>query len=157
MDSFPRLEAQAFRFEDQRGWVEVLYESDRTVLKRSLSRPGVFRGMHIQLEPSPQVKLIRVVSGRIIDFVATVVAEHPQIRHCMLAPEQGWVRIAADLAHGFYAIEETSFEYVCDGAYVPAAERSYSILDYLARECGIAQPILSDKDKAAEPLAVGGR
>ena len=157
MEPFPLLEAEGSKFDDERGWVKVLYESDRTVLKRSFSRAGVFRGMHIQLPPSPQVKLIRVMAGRIIDFVATVLDAAPRIHHRRLEPEQGWVRIAPDLAHGFYAVTDTLFEYICDGAFVPAAERSYSILDYLERECGIAGPLLSEKDRAAEPVSVGAR
>jgi len=132
--------------------MQVLHESERMVLKRSFSRAGVFRGMHIQLEPSPQVKLIRVVSGRIIDFVAAVDRETPDIRHCEIGPDHDWIQIAANLAHGFYALEETLFEYVCDGRYDEALERSFSILGYLEKQCGIADPLLSPKDRAATPI-----
>lgn len=152
MEWFGELDASARRFEDERGWVAVLHESERTVLKRSFSKAGVFRGMHIQVDPSPQVKLIRVVSGRIVDFVAKLSAES-EIRHRELGPESGWIRIAADLAHGFYALEDTVFEYVCDGRYDEAAERSYSILGYLKAQCGIADPLLSPKDRSARPIA----
>lgn len=153
MDWFGDPGASAERFEDERGWIEVLHESERMVLKRSFSKPGVFRGMHVQVEPSPQVKLIRVVSGRIIDFVATVSGERPEIRHCEVGPDRGWIRIAADLAHGFYALEDSVFEYVCDGRYDEASEKSYSILGYLETECGIVDPLLSRKDRAAQPIA----
>jgi dTDP-4-dehydrorhamnose 3,5-epimerase len=152
MEAFPAIEELAPRLEDERGWVQVLHESERMVLKRSFSRAGVFRGMHLQLEPSPQVKLIRVVSGRIIDFVAAVHEETPAIRHCELGPDCGWIRIGADFAHGFYALEDTLFEYVCDGRYDEARERSFSIPEYLERQCGIVDPLLSRKDQAATPI-----
>jgi dTDP-4-dehydrorhamnose 3,5-epimerase len=152
MEAFPALELVAPKFEDERGWVQVLHESERMVLKRSFSKVGVFRGMHLQLEPSPQVKLIRVVSGRIIDFVAAIHADTPAISHCELGSDRGWVRIGADLAHGFYAVEDTLFEYACDGRYDEALERSFSIPEYLARQCGIVDPLLSRKDRAATPI-----
>jgi dTDP-4-dehydrorhamnose 3,5-epimerase len=150
---FGDLDSSATRFEDERGWVQVLHESDHMVLKRSFSKANVFRGMHLQAEPSPQVKLIRVVSGRIIDFVVRVSDEPPDIHHCELASDRGWIRIGADLAHGFYALEDTVFEYVCDGGYDEASERSYSILGYLETRWGITDPVLSPKDKSARPIA----
>ena len=152
MELFPSIEPLAPKFEDERGWVQVLHESERMVLKRSFSRAGVFRGMHLQLEPSPQVKLIRVVSGRIIDFVAAVDEETPDIRHCEVGRDHGWIRIAANLAHGFYALEDTLFEYACDGRYDEALERSFSIPGYLEKQCGIVDPLLSPKDRAAIPI-----
>ena len=153
MDPFPALESSAQKFEDHRGWLQVLHESEHMVLKRSFSKAGVFRGMHIQMPPSPQLKLIRVVSGRILDFVARVDGPQPDVRHCELGPGHGWIGIAEDLAHGFYALEDTIFEYVCDGRYDEASERSYSILGYLEKACGIVDPLLSEKDRAAAPLA----
>ena len=152
MDLFPAIESTAPKIEDHRGWLQVLHESERMVLKRSFSKQGVFRGMHVQSSPSAQLKLIRVVSGRILDFVARVDGVRPEISHCELGPDRGWIRIAEDLAHGFYALEDTIFEYVCDGPYDEGSERSYSILAYLEKECGIVNPLLSEKDRAAEPL-----
>ena len=61
--------------------------------------------------------------------------------------------IGAEWAHGFYAIEDTEFEYLCIGAYDESAESSYSIVDYLRGSLGLA-PVLSAKDRAAKPIRV---
>ncbi len=152
MGAFPILDELAPRREDARGWLQVLYESNAMVLKRSFSRAGVFRGLHAQMAPSPQVKVIRVVSGRIVDFLVDLNDPARAIVRKELAPEHGWVRIDANFAHGFYALEDTLFEYVCDGGYDEACEQAFSIVDYLRETMGFADPILSAKDRAAPPL-----
>lgn len=139
------------RFEDARGWLQVLYESDTTILKRSFSRAGVFRGLHAQASPSPQTKLIRVVSGRIVDFLVSLDDPDRRLLHRELDPADGWIGVAAHYAHGFYALEDTIFEYVCDGRYDEGSEQAFSIADDL-RVMGFADPILSAKDRAAPAL-----
>jgi len=152
MPPFPRLSDTAVRREDSRGWLEVLYESDSVVLKRSFSRAGVFRGLHVQAAPSPQVKLIRVVSGAIQDFVVSMSDPGRVIHQTRLLPEDGWVRIDADYAHGFFAIEDSVFEYVCDGGYDEASEQAFSIAERLRDLLNVDDVILSEKDRAAPPL-----
>ncbi|MCB2001142.1 MAG: dTDP-4-dehydrorhamnose 3,5-epimerase family protein [Rhodoferax sp.] len=148
------LNQTATRFTDTRGHLDVLYEHGDVVLKRSFSRAGVFRGMHWQRPPHAQSKLIRVVSGRILDFVVDPQSEPRQLFHRELGPDDGWVLVAAELAHGFYAIQDTEFEYLCHGAYAESAEHSYSILHHLAEHHGIHGATVSAKDAAAAPLAV---
>lgn len=156
MDPFVRLDGTAQRREDNRGWLEVLYESDAMVLKRSFSRQGVFRGLHVQQAPSPQTKVIRVVSGSIVDVVVSMDDPAREIRTATLTPADGWVRIDAQYAHGFYALQDTVFEYVCDGGYDEASEQAFSIADRLPALLGVDVVILSDKDRAAPPLAGAG-
>lgn len=151
-DPFPLLQVEGQRFEDDRGWLQVLYESETMVLKRSFSRAGVFRGLHAQMEPHPQTKLIRVVEGRIVDVVADLNDPARPVQHRELGPDEGWVRIDAHYAHGFYAVEDTIFEYACEGRYDEASEQAFSVADWLARELGVTAPILSAKDRAAPPL-----
>lgn len=152
MSPFIRLSDTATRREDERGWLEVLYESDTTVLKRSFSKAGVFRGLHVQAEPSPQVKLIRVVSGTIEDFVVSMNDPERAIHQTRLRPEDGWVRIDAEYAHGFFAIEDSVFEYVCDGGYDEASEQAFSIVERLRDLLNVDAVILSDKDRTAPSL-----
>ncbi len=153
MDPFVRLDQTAHRREDNRGWLEVLYESDSMVLKRSFSRKGVFRGLHVQMAPSAQTKVIRVVSGAIVDVVVDVADPALELKTTTLTPADGWVRIEAQYAHGFYALEDTLFEYVCDGGYDEASEQARSIADRLPKLLGVDTVILSDKDRMAPPLA----
>ncbi|MBX9881068.1 MAG: dTDP-4-dehydrorhamnose 3,5-epimerase [Sphingomonas sp.] len=151
-DAFPLLEASAPRFEDTRGWLQVLHESGDLVLKRSFSRAGVFRGLHAQLAPAPQTKIIRVVSGRIVDVLASLDDPQRSIVHRTITAADGWVRIAAHFAHGFYACDDTVFEYICQGRYDPGAEQAFSVTAWLRDVMGIVDPILSDKDRLAPPL-----
>lgn len=156
MGPFVRLDRKAHRREDNRGWLEVLYESDAMVLKRSFSKQGVFRGLHVQRDPSPQTKVIRVVEGRIVDIIVDLDDPTLELKTTTLTPEDGWVRIDAQYAHGFYALEPTLFEYVCDGGYDEASEAAYSIADRLPALLGVKTVILSDKDRAAPPLPAPG-
>lgn len=156
MDPFVRVDQTTRRREDDRGWLEVLYESDSMVLKRSFSRAGVFRGLHVQRAPSEQTKVIRVVSGAIVDVVASMNDPARELHTARLTPEDGWVRIGAEYAHGFYALQDTVFEYVCDGGYDEASELAFSIADRLPDLLGVDTVILSDKDRAAPPLTATG-
>jgi dTDP-4-dehydrorhamnose 3,5-epimerase len=157
VDPFVRLDQTAHRREDNRGWLEVLYESDSMVLKRSFSKKGVFRGLHVQMPPSVQTKVIRVVSGAIVDIVVDIEDPALELNTERLTPADGWVRIEARFAHGFYAMEDTVFEYVCDGGYDEASEKAWSIADRLPALLGVDTVILSDKDRAAPPLAEARR
>ena len=155
-DPFVRLDRTAHRREDNRGWLEVLYESDAMVLKRSFSKKGVFRGLHVQRAPSPQTKVIRVVEGSIVDVLVSMDDPSRELKTATLTPADGWVRIDAQYAHGFYALQDTVFEYVCDGGYDEASEEAYSIADRLPALLGVDTVILSDKDRAARPLTATG-
>lgn len=156
MDPFVRLDQTAHRREDNRGWLEVLYESEAMVLKRSFSKKGVFRGLHVQRAPSPQTKVIRVVEGSIVDVVVSMDDPSRALKATTLTPADGWVRIDAEYAHGFYALEDALFEYVCDGGYDEASEEAFSIVDRLPGLLGVETVILSDKDRAAPPLPAPG-
>ena len=140
------------RFDDTRGWLHLIYESSSMVVKRSFSRKGTFRGLHVQLPPAPQTKIIRVISGSILDFVSSINETNPPLCYRKLNRVNGWIIINSGLAHGFYALEDTVFEYICDGYYSEDSELSFSILDFLEKELSIVDPILSEKDRGAPPL-----
>jgi dTDP-4-dehydrorhamnose 3,5-epimerase len=153
---FADLAAASTRRVDDRGSLSVLYEAGEVVLKRSYSRAGVFRGMHLQTLPHPQTKLIRVVTGRIRDFVIDPFAKRPWVYHKAIDPLAGWVRIDACWAHGFLALTDCEFEYICHGAYNEASERSWSIRLFLKSALGVESPVISGKDAAAPMLEVSG-
>ncbi|MEI2415949.1 dTDP-4-dehydrorhamnose 3,5-epimerase [Orrella sp. JC864] len=125
----------------------------------SRSRRGVLRGLHLQLPPHPQGKLVRVTSGEVFDvavdvrkgspsygkWVAVVLSEHNK--------RQFW--IPEGLAHGFLVISDTAdFLYKTTDYWFRDLERSIAWND---PELGIdwpdLPPILSDKDRAAPMLA----
>jgi dTDP-4-dehydrorhamnose 3,5-epimerase len=139
---------------DQRGYLEVLYETKDMVLKRSFSKKGVFRGMHIQLPPFHQTKLIRVIEGCILDFTVDVSSADNKIFWKEISPNDSWIKIESCMAHGFYAKEDTVFEYICDGGYNETYEQTFSIRKFLDEVMGLRDLKISDKDKAAAELKV---
>lgn len=149
---FSFCEETKTRFSDRRGYLEVLYESPSCVLKRSFSYKNVFRGMHWQAPPHAQTKIIRVVSGRIADFVIPMLAPDRVIHHAIISPEDGWVRIDDNCAHGLFALEDTVFEYFCDGPYAEESEIGLNIVAHIKAVLGVDDVLLSDKDMAATPF-----
>lgn len=121
----------------------------------SVSHRGVFRGMHLQRSPYAQSKLVRVLSGRIIDFVLDVDPSSPTYRKSMavaLDAHSGQsLYIPAGYAHGFLALEaDTALQYKVDEVYHPESEVTYrydAVAEVLAHHCALDELILSDKDR----------
>jgi dTDP-4-dehydrorhamnose 3,5-epimerase len=149
---FKFLEINSLHYEDNRGHLDVLHESDSVVLKRSFSKAGVFRGLHWQKPPYEQTKIIRILKGKIIDFVAEINISPVKIYYRELNPLNGWVKIDTKLAHGFYAVVDCDFEYFCIGDYNESAECTYSITKILKDEFGLNNLILSKKDEEAPSI-----
>lgn len=141
-------------FSDDRGDLKIFYEDRRVVLKRSTSKKGVFRGLHLQLKGKSQTKIIRVVSGKILDFVTDPIANPGILYMKEVSPVDDWISIASKYAHGFYALEDTVFEYLCIGEYDESSEKSLSIESFLKSELGLDEVLLSGKDKRAENYVV---
>ncbi|MDA7844251.1 dTDP-4-dehydrorhamnose 3,5-epimerase family protein [Gammaproteobacteria bacterium] len=148
---FPKLNELASTFSDSRGSMDVLYESCSAVLKRSNSKKGVFRGLHKQTAPAEQVKIIRIISGKIIDFVTDPKDNDEIIWYTELSSGDGWVIIESNLAHGFYALEDVVFEYFCDGAYNESLEQVFRIDIIIEEALGLQPFYLSDKDLKGIP------
>jgi dTDP-4-dehydrorhamnose 3,5-epimerase len=132
------------RFDDSRGALSILFEEKGAVLKRSISLQNVFRGLHIQLQPSPQTKIIRLLEGRIIDLAFNL--ETGIVHYKEISAGDDWHVIKDNLAHGFYTLEETAFEYFCIGEYNEKCERCYNIIKLFCDYFNIAKPNVSDKD-----------
>ena len=147
---FSSLNDRALSFSDDRGTVNVLYESTQTVLKRSISKKGVFRGLHRQAAPALQTKIIRVISGKIIDFIARPEDPDEVIWYSEITSKDEWVLIDSCFAHGFYSVEDVEFEYICEGRYDDSLETTYRVDDIVKQELGISHMILSEKDLAGK-------
>lgn len=143
---FPKLNELSNTFSDNRGSMDVLYESCSAVLKRSNSKKGVFRGLHKQKAPAEQIKIIRIISGKIIDFVTDPEDKDEIIWYSELSSEDDWVLIEKNLAHGFYALEDVVFEYFCDGAYNESLEQVLRVDSIVKEKLGLQPFYLSDKD-----------
>lgn len=126
----------------------------------SRSRKGVLRGLHYQLPPHAQGKLVRVVRGSVFDVAVDIRRDSPTYGRWVgveLSEEnhrQLW--IPAGLAHGFLVTSESAdFLYKTTAYYAPSHERSIAWND---PAIGVAwplegQPELSAKDAAGVSLA----
>src|SRR5690606_38173823 len=125
----------------------------------SRSAKGVLRGLHYQLPPHEQGKLVRVVRGSVFDVAVDIRPESPTYGRWVgveLSEDnhrQLW--IPPGLAHGFLVTSESAeFLYKTTDYYNPAAERSIRWDDpTLAIEWPLnGPPTVSDKDNAAPPF-----
>jgi dTDP-4-dehydrorhamnose 3,5-epimerase len=125
----------------------------------SCSARGTMRGLHYQIEPHGQGKLVRCLRGSVFDVAVDIRRGSPHFGRWVgrtLTGANGlamWV--PAGFAHGFLVLEdETLALYKCTSCYAPAAERS---ILYNDPAIGIAWPIpalhFSPKDLAAPTLA----
>lgn len=128
---------------------------------QSRSRRGVLRGLHYQLPPQAQAKLVRVSAGEIFDVAVDVRADSPTFGRWVgahLSSEnhrQLWV--PEGFAHGFLTLSETAdVQYKASTYYAPAQERAILWNDpAIGIQWPLAEmPIVSEKDGAAHPLAV---
>ncbi len=160
------------RFEDSRGvFIETYNRRDFTAVgiaeefvqdNQSLSvHPGTVRGLHFQVPPAPQAKLVRVLRGRILDIAVDLRAGSPSFgRHVAaeLSAENGLMfYIPVGFAHGFATQEpDTEVAYKVSALYAPGCDRGIAWDDpALGIDWGIdpATARLSDKDRVLPRLA----
>ena len=121
----------------------------------SRSQKNVLRGLHYQLKPFAQGKLIRVIRGAVLDIAVDIRPNSPTFGKWVsmeLTGENKWICwIPAGFAHGFVTLEDdTIFTYKCSAPYDKASEGSIRWNDpELNIDWGIPDPSLSDKDRVA--------
>jgi len=124
----------------------------------SRSQKNVLRGLHFQLPPFAQGKLIRVIKGAVLDIAVDIRRNSPTFGKWVsmeLTGENKWICwIPAGFAHGFVTLEDdTIFTYKCSAMYNKASEGSIRWNDPdLNIDWGITNPLLSEKDKVAPLL-----
>lgn len=125
-------------FEDDRGYflesynkktLDSLLEKEYTFVQdnESKSSYGVIRGLHYQLGPFSQAKLIRVVQGKVYDVAVDLRKNSPTFLDWvgveLSAENKRQFLIPKGFAHGFSVLSETAiFQYKCDEYYHPEAE-----------------------------------
>jgi dTDP-4-dehydrorhamnose 3,5-epimerase len=136
--------------------IAILCRTTNPVLKR-----GVLRGLHFQNAPHAQTKLVRVLSGTILDVAVDIRRNEPTFgRHFSIelsAENKKQLYIPKGFAHGFVVLSQhAEVFYKCDEFYNPKADGG---IVYNDPELGIdwnLKPedfILSDKDKSHPQLA----
>lgn len=125
----------------------------------SKSARNVLRGLHYQLAPKEQGKLVRVIAGEVFDVAVDIRGDSPTFGRWVgerLSAEncrQLW--IPPGFAHGFLVLSASAeFLYKTTDYYAPECERSIAWNDpTLAIEWPLAgAPLVSAKDAAAPPL-----
>jgi dTDP-4-dehydrorhamnose 3,5-epimerase len=127
----------------------------------SVSRRGVVRGIHFADVPPGQAKFVYCAAGRVLDVVVDVRAGSPTYGQWCSVPldaaQPSALFIAEGLGHAFCALTDAaSVAYLISTAYDPAVERTVSPLDPMlgiAWPAEAGEPVLSDKDASAPPLA----
>lgn len=160
------------RFGDQRGFFSETYSAARLSEhgidldfvqdNHSLSGAiGVLRGLHYQLAPFAQAKLVRVVRGAILDVAVDIRKSSPTFGKWLAlevtAEKWNQILVPEGFAHGFVTLlPDTEVVYKVNRPYAPEHERS---IRYDDPAIGIEWPIpasgltLSDKDSMAPLLA----
>lgn len=126
----------------------------------SKSVRGVLRGLHYQLPPHAQGKLVRVVQGAVFDVAVDIRRSSPTFGHwvgaLLSADNQQQLWIPPGFAHGFVTLSDTAeFLYKTTDFYAPGAERAIIWNDpAIGVDWGYdGTPVLSGKDQQALPLA----
>ncbi len=144
---------ETFKFSEfSRAGIEVVWVQDN----HSMSKKGVLRGLHYQLEPMAQGKLVRVVKGAVFDVAVDIRKGSPTFAKwygVVLSEQNNYMLwIPPGFAHGFVALEdETHLIYKVSGAeYFPSHERTIKWNDPdIGIDWPIKDPVLSEKDRMA--------
>jgi dTDP-4-dehydrorhamnose 3,5-epimerase len=164
------------RFGDARGWFSETFRADALARagittafvqdNQSFSAPqGTIRGLHFQIAPRAQAKLIRVLQGAILDVAVDIRSGSPTfgkfVAVTLDADKGEQLFIPHGFAHGFCTLTpDVMVAYKVDAYYSPEHDRALAWND---PEVGIPWPvsseaaILSDKDRRAPKLADLGR
>ena len=122
----------------------------------SCSHKNVLRGLHFQVPPFAQGKLIQVVKGRVMDIAVDIrktsktYGKHLKVELSSHNHRQLW--IPPGFAHGFLALEDdTILSYKCTNYYSKEHEMDMLWNDVdLDIDWGIDTPIISEKDQNAK-------
>jgi len=127
----------------------------------SKSLKGVLRGLHYQLPPSAQAKLVRVIEGRVLDVAVDIRQSSPTfgqyVSKELSSDNRHQLFIPRGFAHGFVVLSESAvFAYKVDNYYSPNDDRGIAFDD---KEIGIDWVLksdelqLSNKDKSQPVLS----
>ena len=151
-------------FNDSRGYFFESYNQERFTEagiefqpvqdNESKSTRGVIRGLHYQLNPQAQSKLIRVMQGRIFDVALDIRKGSPTFGKWfgieLDSETKKQLFIPRGFAHGFSVLSETAIiQYKCDNVYNPQLERGINLNDPVINidwKLNNLPTVISDKD-----------
>jgi dTDP-4-dehydrorhamnose 3,5-epimerase len=151
-------------FEDSRGYFFEAYNKTKFLESgiaykfiqdnQSFSKRGVIRGLHLQINPFAQAKLVRVLEGEILDVAVDLRKNSPtygqHVSVVLSAENKKQLMVPHGFAHGFSVLSETaSVMYKVDQLYNKESERGIRYDDpTLAIDWQVSpeEVIVSDKD-----------
>jgi dTDP-4-dehydrorhamnose 3,5-epimerase len=137
------------------------YKINFTQDNESKSSRGVLRGLHYQLHPAAQTKLVRVIKGRVLDVAVDIRKDSPTFRkHVsveLTSQNKRQLLVPRGFAHGFVVLEDdTIFAYKVDNYYSPQNDRGIAFddpmlnIDWILKHEDLN---LSAKDKIQKKLS----
>lgn len=156
-------------FGDHRGWFMEAYSKqkinelginiDFVQDNHSFSaNKGTLRGLHFQLNPKAQAKLVRCSRGTILDVAVDIRKGSPSYKKWLAVElsekNKRQLLIPKGFAHGYLTLtDDVEVQYKADESYAPEYDRSIRFDDTeIGIEWGIEKPILSQKDLNAPQL-----
>ncbi len=151
-------------FGDERGYFFESFKSDefKKIVadvdfvqdNQSYSTKGVLRGLHFQTGDFVQGKLVRVITGKVLDVAVDLRPDSPTFgEHYSVildSEKQNMFYVPEGFAHGIYLLEDSIFSYKCTNYYNKEAEGSIVWDDAdLNIQWGATNPSLSGKDDTA--------
>ncbi|MCK4765243.1 MAG: dTDP-4-dehydrorhamnose 3,5-epimerase [Candidatus Aminicenantes bacterium] len=163
------VSVQPDRYPDKRGFfMEVFKDSifrewgltDRFVqISHTCSRKNVIRGLHYQMNPKPQGKLVRAVVGEVFDVAVDIRRGSPNfgkwVGQVLSAEKKNLLWIPVGFAHGYCVLtEDSEVAYYCTEEWAPDCERGIIWNDpEINIEWPSQEPIISEKDAQNQSLA----
>jgi dTDP-4-dehydrorhamnose 3,5-epimerase len=119
---------------------------------QSVSKKSVIRGLHFQIAPCQQGKLVSVIKGKVLDVVVDIRKDSPtfgkQVNVELDDISKRILWIPPGFAHGFAVHQDdTIFFYKCTNFYDKSSEKGIRFNDSTLKiNWGVGDPIVSDKD-----------
>ena len=131
------------------------YKIDFCQDNESKSTYGVLRGLHYQMTPHAQTKLVRVIKGRVLDVAVDIREGSPtfgsHVAVELTEENKKQLLVPRGFAHGFVVLSETAiFAYKVDNYYSPECDRGIAFDDKnlnIDWKLPLEEMKLSDKDK----------
>lgn len=157
-------------FGDARGYFLETYVRDKFAAlgiedafvqdNESYSAYGVLRGLHYQMPPFTQAKLVRVIEGEVLDVTLDLRRTSPSFgktwSYRLDGVRKQMIYVPRGFAHGFVVLSKTAlFSYKCDNIYAPLSERCVKFDDPklgINWQIPVTDALLSEKDRNGLPF-----